>query len=197
MENVDITTTLAGQPAITLWKNNDATTSKTFKFIFKGDVKIAAPEETLWFARQSEANSPYEFAPKCYDNVVTNTPVLLHTPGDAATCQTAQFCTECGAETDAIKEHEFGEYVSDDNATCQKDGTKTATCIYGCGTTDTITDKGTKKEHNDSNGNGECDFCSGEFCTTCGRIHNDMISSLICLLIDFIKLVSSFVEAVF
>ena len=37
--------------------------------------------------------------------------------------------------------HSFSEYVSDENATCI-DGTKTATCLNGCGKTDTVTDTG-------------------------------------------------------
>ncbi len=39
--------------------------------------------------------------------------------------------------------HPYGEYISDNNATEEADGTKTATCDF-CGATDTITDEGTK-----------------------------------------------------
>ena len=35
-------------------------------------------------------------------------------------------------------DHKFTDYVYNDDATCIKDGTQTAYCIYGCGTTDTI-----------------------------------------------------------
>lgn len=193
MENVDITTTLAGQPAITLWQNDDKTTSTTFKFIFKGDVKVAAPEGAVWFARQSEANSPYEFAPKCYD-VAIDTNVLnpVHTPSAPATCQAAQTCTVCSLEFDAIKEHELGEYVSDGNATCTTDGTKTAECIYGCGLKDTVTDEGTATGHNDVNGNGNCDACGAEICDSCGKVHEDWMSKLFCLIGDLIALIISF-----
>lgn len=41
--------------------------------------------------------------------------------------------------------HPYGEYISDNNATEEADGTKTATCEF-CGATDTITDEGTKLE---------------------------------------------------
>ncbi len=41
--------------------------------------------------------------------------------------------------------HPYGEYVSNNDATEEADGTKTATCEY-CGATDTITDEGTKLE---------------------------------------------------
>ena len=40
-------------------------------------------------------------------------------------------------------DHPYGEYISDNNATEEADGTKTATCEF-CGATDTITDEGTK-----------------------------------------------------
>lgn len=40
-------------------------------------------------------------------------------------------------------DHPYGEYISDNNATEEADGTKTATCEF-CGATDTIVDEGTK-----------------------------------------------------
>ena len=49
--------------------------------------------------------------------------------------------------------HSFAgqEYVSDNNATCEQDGTKTATCVRygtgGCMETDTVTDTGSKLGH--------------------------------------------------
>ena len=119
-----------------------------------------------------------------------------HTPGAAATCQAAQICTVCGTELDAIKDHTYGEYVSDGNATCEADGTKTAECIYGCGKTDTVVDAGSKGDHADVDGNGNCDGCNAEFCDTCGRVHEDWISKLICLIVDFVNLVISFIKGV-
>ncbi len=49
--------------------------------------------------------------------------------------------------------HSFAgqEYVSDNNATCEQDGTKTARCVRygtgGCTETDTVTDTGSKLGH--------------------------------------------------
>ena len=43
-------------------------------------------------------------------------------------------------------QHTFINYVSDENATCTADGTKTAVC-EGCDATDTITDEGSKIPH--------------------------------------------------
>ncbi len=47
--------------------------------------------------------------------------------------------------------HKFTNYVSNNNATCEQDGTKTAICDYGCGETDTIADLGSKLEHKFTN----------------------------------------------
>jgi hypothetical protein len=44
--------------------------------------------------------------------------------------------------------HSFNNYKSNGDATCTKDGTKTATCSNGCGTKDTVTDTGSATGHN-------------------------------------------------
>ena len=59
-------------------------------------------------------------------------------------------CTGCELSyTDNYKPalgHTFGEYVSNNDATCTEDGTKTAKCIR-CDVTDTIADEGSAKGH--------------------------------------------------
>lgn len=58
-------------------------------------------------------------------------------------------CGEAGTETFEIGEplgHSFTNYISDNNATCTADGTKTAKCDR-CNATDTITDEGTMTGH--------------------------------------------------
>ena len=81
-------------------------------------------------------------------------------------------CTEAGVKTytcshdpahtytEVLKAvgHSFGEYESDGNATCKTDGTKTALCENGCGTKDTVTDKGSKLGHKFVN--GKCIRCN-------------------------------------
>ena len=57
----------------------------------------------------------------------------------------------CGNEyiddlTDPIP-HSYTKYVYDQNANCLSDGTKTASCDYGCGATSTVRAEGTKIEH--------------------------------------------------
>ena len=44
--------------------------------------------------------------------------------------------------------HSFTNYVSNNDATCTQDGTKTAYCDHKCGTTKTITDEGSALGHN-------------------------------------------------
>ena len=60
-------------------------------------------------------------------------------------------CGEKGTQTFASGNalgHEFTNYVSDNNATCTKDGTKTAVCDRdGCNEKDTVTDVGSAKGH--------------------------------------------------
>ena len=63
----------------------------------------------------------------------------------AATCTEDGYktytCSNCGnGYTEIIKAtgvHEYKTYVSNDDATCQKNATETAECAFGCGTKDT------------------------------------------------------------
>lgn len=73
----------------------------------------------------------------------------------AATCTSKAkyfYTCVCGAVGDATYEygslihHSYEDYISDNNATCGADGTKTRTCDI-CGNTDTKTDVGTKLPH--------------------------------------------------
>lgn len=68
----------------------------------------------------------------------------------AATCAeegVKTYSCSCGSSyTEAVPviAHSFGEYVYNNDATTEADGTKTATCSV-CGKTDTVTAEGTKK----------------------------------------------------
>jgi len=73
--------------------------------------------------------------------------------------------------TDGTPNHSFTNYVSNENATCRWDGTKTAVCDNGCGVKDTVIEEGTKLEHSftkyvkDADGlteTAECDRGCGE-----------------------------------
>lgn len=79
------------------------------------------------------------------------------------------------------KEHIFKKYVSNKDATCKKDGTKTAKCsVSGCDMINTVTDKGTKLPHkykievtkkatDTKDGEGE------KICTLCGRFEGTVV----------------------
>ena len=68
----------------------------------------------------------------------------------AATCAeegVTTYTCSCGSSyTEAVPviAHSFGDYIYNDDATTEKDGTRTATCSV-CGKTDTVTAEGTKK----------------------------------------------------
>ncbi len=77
--------------------------------------------------------------------------------------------------------HSFGEYVSDNNATCTKDGTKTARCR--CGAKNTITDAGTATGHTEETERVEPTFTQEgyvkTYCTVCGEvIENEILDKL-------------------
>lgn len=113
-----------------------------------------------------------------HTNIVEDAAVA---PTCVATGKTAgSHCADCGAtivaqETVAATGvHTYGEYVSDGNATCGADGTKTRTCSV-CGATDTVTDTGSATgEHTYgayvSDGNATCaaDGTKTRTCSVCG-----------------------------
>jgi len=84
----------------------------------------------------------------------------------AATCTSAGTMTykcSCGdSYTQAIPAlgHNYNNYVSNGNATCTADGTKTSYCANGCGSSNTVTDTGSKLGHTFetyySNGDATC-----------------------------------------
>ena len=68
---------------------------------------------------------------------------------DGVTIYTAEYDGKTDAKTvdTPATGHSFTDYESNGDATCQADGTKTAECDYGCGTTDTVADEGSKLDH--------------------------------------------------
>lgn len=62
--------------------------------------------------------------------------------GGTATCSAAPICSNCNSPYGYKASHVFENYVSNGNATCTSDGTKTAYCKYGCMTPDTVADVG-------------------------------------------------------
>ena len=70
--------------------------------------------------------------------------------------------------TEECTEHSFGEYVSNNDATCASDGTKTAVCSV-CGKTDTVTDEGTREGHHMESGWEKNKFEHWKKCRDCGN----------------------------
>ncbi|MDO4379884.1 MAG: hypothetical protein Q4D20_03305 [Clostridia bacterium] len=101
---------------------------------------------------------------RCGDKIELAIPPKGHTEVSAGNAK-APTCTDAGKESDIvckdcnamIKEgakidalgHSFKDYVSDKNATCTADGTKTAKCER-CDEKDTIADTGSKLPHTES-----------------------------------------------
>ncbi len=74
--------------------------------------------------------------------------------GGEATCTEAAVCELCGESYGEALGHSYTNYVSNDDATCAADGTKTAKCD-NCDVTDTIADEGSKKAHTFDQENAE------------------------------------------
>ena len=104
------------------------------------------------------------YCSRCGDTVIQQEiiPALGHTividQAIEPTCESiglteGQHCSVCEkiiVKQEVVPElgHEFSAYVSDGNATCQADGTKTAKCTHeGCTETTTTRDIGSKKDH--------------------------------------------------
>lgn len=68
--------------------------------------------------------------------------------GGSATCSSRAICNTCGNSYGSTNpsNHRYTTYTPDNNATSEKDGTKTATCEYGCGSTHSVTEPGSRIE---------------------------------------------------
>lgn len=88
-------------------------------------------------------------------------------------------CIKCGysytTQTETATGHSFGEYISNNDATCSSDGTRTAVCST-CGETDTVTDPGTMTGHLAVELPGVDPTCTefgmtaGTVCDYCGKV---------------------------
>ena len=110
----------------------------------------------------------------------------------APTCTAQGYTTytcECGdtyvgAYVEALG-HEFKQYVSDDNATCETDGTKTAVCARsGCKETDTLTVEHSALGHefkqyvSDDNATFEANGTKSAVCNHSGCKETDVVEEL-------------------
>ena len=84
-------------------------------------------------------------------------------------------CSRCDY-TDYVEKaalgHSFTSYVSNGDATCIADGTKTASCDNNCGESNTVTDEGSKLGHDEINHDAKAPTCTDigwDAYVTCSR----------------------------
>lgn len=66
----------------------------------------------------------------------TETPATGHT-WQSATCQAPKTCSACDLTEGSVEPHKYTTYTLSANAMCGVNAKETASCDYGCGTTDT------------------------------------------------------------
>lgn len=101
-----------------------------------------------------DAKNPNYKAPACLHTDETQREIRNVTQSGCTTLGYTgdEYCTICGQlvrrgqDIDSYGGHKWSGYVSDNNETCQSDGTKTATCER-CGATTTVRDTGSKLPH--------------------------------------------------
>ena len=107
-----------------------------------------------------------------YSSCVCNDHTTHKHNNHGATCCTPGQCTICGGVgTIDPTAHSYTNYISDQNATCTENGTKTAKCDR-CGRTDTIVEEGTAG-HVDENIDKRCDRCLISLCIECSDSEDD------------------------
>lgn len=108
---------------------------------------------------------------------------FVHTAhtGGTATCQEQAVCEICGQSYGSLAAHTFTKYVSDNNAACTEDGTKTAVCDVCHTAKDTITDEGSAKGHTYDEGRVTKEPTTAQAgektytCTVCGAVKTEEI----------------------
>ncbi len=89
----------------------------------------------------------------------------------AATCTTPKTCKVCVTTDGEALGHSFTNYVSNNDATCTEDGTKTAKCDR-CDETDTVTDVGSAKGHDYA----DATCTAPKTCQVCGATDGEALS---------------------
>ena len=123
----------------------------------------------------TEDNNVTSVGLRHYGNVDTQVdiPFVLttHTWVDA-TCTAPKTCSTCNMTVGEKLDHTYMNYVSNNDATCTEDGTKTGTCV--CGDKDTIADEGSALGHKEETVVGKAPTCTetgltdGKKCSVCG-----------------------------
>jgi len=90
----------------------------------------------------------YELIPCLHDYVT----IVFHEATCTSDAYTEKVCKKCGEKANVVEKgsalgHKFTSYKSNNDATCTKDGTKTALCDNGCGKKETVVAAGTALGH--------------------------------------------------
>lgn len=174
-------TTKATEPT-----SNSSTEVTSTETATEPSTTVVAKEETTTVQPVTEQSTTQ--APKVEEPttpVQTEAPIEVptqppHTHSYTSAVTKTATCTEegivtytcsCGfsyTESVPTLSHSFGEYVYNNDATTENDGTKTATCSV-CGTTDTITAEGTKVVDTTHTHDYQVNDRGFTVCTICGE----------------------------
>lgn len=151
-----------------------------FKLARTGDDKLTLSVNgtvifTYTMEGVTEDNNVTSVGLRHYGNVDTQVdiPFVLttHTWVDA-TCTAPKTCSTCNMTVGEKLDHTYMNYVSNNDATCTEDGTKTGTCV--CGEKNTIADEGSALGHKEETVVGKAPTCTetgltdGKKCSVCG-----------------------------
>ena len=99
--------------------------------------------------------------------------------GGTATCEEKAVCKDCGQEYGIELGHSYIKYVSNNDATCNADGTETALCDNGCGKSASRVDEGSKLGHKWVVSYGYDATCkdkgltNGSYCENCNFVREE------------------------
>lgn len=122
------------------------------------EVKTGATADALAHRQGSPYDQRTEIGTSISDFVLIQPHAHV---GGVATCTDLAVCDDCGRAYGDVdsSNHSFTTYVYNDDATCETDGTETATCDR-CGATDTRAAAGTARGHDYAD--GVCIVCGAE-----------------------------------
>ena len=125
------------------YEDTDAKKVYTFAGWYKGEELVSANAEYVYNLANGAATLTAKYT-------VEKICAKKGHSGGTATCVSQAICDVCEEPYGELNPngHKYTTYVYNNDATCLKDGTKTAICDYGCGKgTHTVTATGTKKTH--------------------------------------------------
>lgn len=175
-------------------------TNKGTSFIIDGDLVVDAKDIELTVVGAGPI-APYGYDLTAENNITISTgySATTYSPIEPTAYDFGGKLTITTSEGTTEHTHSYVDVEYNNDATCTADGTKLVKCDCEWAKEKTVTVEGTKLDHADEDGDSLCDGCDKELtCKDCGRpVHENMgIPKYICILIMFIRLVVSFLNAV-